>query len=585
MIAAIYARKSPVALEVADDAKSVTRQAENARAYAARKGWAVRDDLVFVDDNISGAEFEGRPGYLKLLNSLKPKPAFGVLIMSERSRLGREQIEVSYAVKQLMQAGVRIFLYLGDEELVLNSPTDKLLLSVSAYADEIERERSRQRTYDALARKARNGHVTGGRVFGYDNREVLVPGPDGAPRRSHVERVINDAEAAVVREIFQLCADSHGNARIAKHLNTQGSVAPRAQQGRPKAWAPSSVHEALYRELYRGRIVWNQTKKRDKWGRQQQHARPQAEWLTVAAPHLRIVEEELWAAAHARLTEAREKYLRTTGGHLFGRPRDVESKYLLTGFARCGACGGAVAIRTQAHGRRRMPFYACTSFVKRGACVCQNRARVSMAAMDDAVLDALAEEILQPSIVEAAIQRAVDQLAPGARKQEAARLRAELTIVERSIANLTDALAAGGQLSSLISRLKTEEQRKVDLEAQIATAEHLAAVIDISAIRVKLEARLTDWRGLLRQQVAQSRPMLRKILDGPLTVTPLADGQGVVLEGRASYGKVLAGIVPALDVASGTGFVDGGTGPLKLASPARFANVDRRVRGRFRRAA
>jgi len=34
------------------------------------------------------------PGFVRLMNVLKPRPKFDVLIMSEESRLGREQIEV-----------------------------------------------------------------------------------------------------------------------------------------------------------------------------------------------------------------------------------------------------------------------------------------------------------------------------------------------------------------------------------------------------------------------------------------------------------------------------------------------------------
>ena len=47
-------------------------------------------------------------------------------------------------------------------------------------------------------------HVTGGRVYGYDNVDVLAPdpGPDGRPRRLCVRRQINDAQAPVVRRIF-----------------------------------------------------------------------------------------------------------------------------------------------------------------------------------------------------------------------------------------------------------------------------------------------------------------------------------------------------------------------------------------------
>ncbi len=160
MIASIYARKSTEQTGVADEAKSVTRQIEHAKAYAARKGWTVPDEHVYVDDGISGAEFANRPGFVRLMAALKPRPPFQVLIMSEESRLGREAIETAYALKQLITAGVRVFFYLEDRERTFDSPTDKLLMSVTAFADELEREKARQRVNDAMQRKATAGHVT-----------------------------------------------------------------------------------------------------------------------------------------------------------------------------------------------------------------------------------------------------------------------------------------------------------------------------------------------------------------------------------------------------------------------------------------
>jgi DNA invertase Pin-like site-specific DNA recombinase len=172
VIAAIYARKSTDQSAVADEAKSVTRQIEDATAYATRKGWIVPDSGVFVDDGISGAEFASRPGFMRLMTALKPRPPFQVLIMSEESRLGREAIETAYALKQLIQAGVRVFFYLEDRERTFDSPTDKLLMSVTAFADELERQKAGLRVYDAMRRKAAAGQVTGGRVFGYDNLDT-----------------------------------------------------------------------------------------------------------------------------------------------------------------------------------------------------------------------------------------------------------------------------------------------------------------------------------------------------------------------------------------------------------------------------
>src|SRR5262245_29846976 len=117
------------------------------------------------------------------MNALKPRPPFQVLVMSEESRLGREAIETAYALKQLVTAGVRVFFYLEDRERTLDSPTDKVMLSLTAFADELERDKTRQRTYDALERKARALHVTGGCVYGYDNRRRGCR-PAGAPTLS-----------------------------------------------------------------------------------------------------------------------------------------------------------------------------------------------------------------------------------------------------------------------------------------------------------------------------------------------------------------------------------------------------------------
>src|SRR5262250_1946028 len=213
LLAAIYARKS-TDQNVADEEKSVTRQVQHARAYAMRKGWQVAEEHIYTDDGISGAEFIKRPGFLRLMNSIKPRPAFQVLIMSEESRLGREQIETAYALKQIMVAGVRVFFYLEDRERTLDSAMDKVMLSLTNFAAEMERERARQRTYDAMLRKARARQVAGGMVYGYDNVEALAPGADGQPRRQHVVRQINEAQAAVLRRIFTMTAQGDGLVRI-----------------------------------------------------------------------------------------------------------------------------------------------------------------------------------------------------------------------------------------------------------------------------------------------------------------------------------------------------------------------------------
>ena len=110
MNAAIYARKNTAQDGVADEQKSVTRQAELAREFAGSEGWSVVAE--FADDGVSGAEFENRPGYQRLMKALTPRPAFGVLIVSEQKSIGRESFETQYAIKQLSQAGVQVWSYM-----------------------------------------------------------------------------------------------------------------------------------------------------------------------------------------------------------------------------------------------------------------------------------------------------------------------------------------------------------------------------------------------------------------------------------------------------------------------------------------
>jgi DNA invertase Pin-like site-specific DNA recombinase len=192
------------------------------------------------------------------MEALKPAPKFGVLIMSEESRLGREQIEVSFALKQLVQAGVRVFLYLTDTERTLNSPIEKAMLALQVMADEMERARAAQRVTDSFLRKAQQGHVCGGKVFGYDNVPVIVGG-----ERSHVTLHPNEDQAAIVRSIFERFAGGQGLKQIARALNDAHAPCPRAQQHRPSAWSPSTVRAILHRPLYRGEYTYNATKKRD----------------------------------------------------------------------------------------------------------------------------------------------------------------------------------------------------------------------------------------------------------------------------------------------------------------------------------
>jgi len=141
--------------------------------------------------------------------------------VTDKDRLGREQIETAYLLKQFARAGVRVVEATTGQPIALATPTDKVLLLVTSFAAEVERDQARHRTHQALLLKARQRQVTGGRVFGYCNRDVYPAGADSATRlkRLYVERIVHEPEAVVVRRIFDLYASGLGLRSLAHRLN------------------------------------------------------------------------------------------------------------------------------------------------------------------------------------------------------------------------------------------------------------------------------------------------------------------------------------------------------------------------------
>ena len=409
MIAAIYARVSKEKVGVTEDAKSPTRQVDNAKAFALAKGWTVANAHVYIDDGISGTEFKKRPGFMRLMGALTPKAPFRVLIVSEQKSIGREMSETAMTIKQLAQAGVEIFEYVHGQSLTPKNYIDKLMSPVQGFADEDHREQTSERVHESFVAKAKKGHVVGGRVFGYDNRHIFK-GEDasGNPLKSHTERVINPAEAAVVRRIFALYDAGEGLKRIAMQLNGEHAACPKPFVRKdptkvlPVAgWAPGTVRTILMRELYHGVVIWNKTRKRDDFRQVNQRPRPESEWLRADAPHLRIIDEPLWKRVQSRRQDAETLAARLAGGRLSGRPPKTATQNLLAGLATCALCGGGLVVETSPRKRGRVPEYICYRHRANGACT--NALRMPVEDMNEAVLQAVEEHALTPEAIEQVI--------------------------------------------------------------------------------------------------------------------------------------------------------------------------------------
>ena len=284
----------------------------------------------------------------------------------------------------------------------------------------------------------------------------------------------------------------------------------------------------------------------------------------------------LWKAAHTRLKGARAIYLRGTQGQLWGRPTDgVESKYLLTGLARCGVCGGSLVVRSRSHGGRRAFFYGCTSYHHRGRTVCTNTLEMPMLAADEAVLSQLEGDALCPEVLEAALSRALGRLTtpdPDAGKRRRT-LTAKGKKLDRELARLTAALIVGGPLKTLVSAIKTAERQadQIELELGSLDGQDPLSCLDRERISNDLRARLDDWRGLLRRHVPQARQILRKLLVDRVVFTPRTDHYEFV--GPWTLGKLVSGVVDLPQgMASPTGFEPVSQPRSRVADPPATCN-------------
>ena len=146
-------------------------------------------------------------------------------------------------------------------------------------------------------------------------------------------------------------------------------------------------------------------------------------------------------------------------------------------------------------------------------------------------------------------------------RRDRQRQRAKLEV---EIERLTDAIEAGGELTSLLGRLKQRQAERDALDAELERVDEPVKV-DPRLLERAVRTCLDDWRGLLARQTRHGRDFLRTVLTGPIAFTPLmgAEGKAYQFEGEASIGQLLTGVIQL---------------PTKLASPTGFEPVSRQNR-------
>jgi hypothetical protein len=128
--------------------------------------------------------------------------------------------------------------------------------------------------------------------------------------------------------------------------------------------------------------------------------------------------------------------------------------------------------------------------------------------------------------------------------------------------NLTNAIATRGMSRAMDGALKEREGRLQELRASLGVAQGLPIPKGLNADAIRWEAlqQLSEWKGLLAQNVPIARQILRKVFEGRLAFVPRHEGDEHWYEfsGEGSLAKFFSGVGPLTQaMASPPGFEPG----------------------------
>jgi DNA invertase Pin-like site-specific DNA recombinase len=525
---AIYARYS----SDLQRESSIEDQIRKCRSFAESKGWTVIEEFVRYDVATSAATTAGRDALQSLITAAKQKPRpFDRILIDDTSRLARNVADSLKLTETLRFHRVPITFV--SQDIDSEQTTARQLLTLNGMMDEQYLVNLADKVHRGQEGRALLGFQPGGKCYGYRNVPIEDPtrtGKYGRPAVSGVRLGIDQEQAAIVRRIFTLYTEGNSLATISKLLNGEGTPAPQAPRTRNmRAWCPSSIHEMLRNERYRGVNVWNRTRKErnPETGRKTSQARKPSEWKRINVPEWRIVTEEAWDQVQARIKITSERF-RSLGA--MNRTKQSR-RYLFSGVLICGECGSRIVI-TSGNGKRGYVKYGCPSHRYRG--VCSNKLTIRQDRLEDQLIAALEERVLSADVLEYALAKFESQL-----KQRLIQIQKEASshdTLHKRLAELhgkaeriTHAIADAGHSRSLLAELQSIESEIEQIERQLSTSKPVDVNALLSEAREFATDRLMNLRNFLRANAEIAKPAILKHVQ-QLKLTPRQLPTGPVYE-------------------------------------------------------
>jgi site-specific DNA recombinase len=461
MRAGVYTRVS----KEEPDSRSCADQERELRGLAAQLGaHAVR---VF-EDKVSGRTIAERPGMQALLAACAAGE-IDVVLAEHSDRLSRG-FETGTIFEDLRGWGVGI--------ITLNQgPVSALHVGVGALVSVLQLEEGARKTRRGLKGVVLAGRSAGGCPYGY---RVRTDVRDGRGDRVAGLREIDPDQAAVVVRIFEGFAAGKSAYGLACELNAEGVASPRGGVWRGAAiyGSPDKGRGILWNDLYRGLRVWGRTARLKVRSTGKRRETAGGELVSVPAPELRIVGDDLWAQAHAAV---RANMIGDDGsGRGKRRPRR-----LLQGLIRCGLCGHVMCLQ----GSR--DYLRCQGRSQGGPAVCEAPRRPRYAHVEARVLESVRANLMHPDVVAEAVAEFQRTAAAGRRDAAQARggLERQLREAEGRAARLIDQVEQGMPWAAVAERHAAHQATADALRARLAQMAEPEKVVELHANAAALYAR------------------------------------------------------------------------------------------------
>jgi DNA invertase Pin-like site-specific DNA recombinase len=310
-------------------------EAEATEIYETKcRAWALANDIVIdeveTDTDVSGAVAVADRGLERLLQKVEAGESEGI-VTPYLDRLGRDMIESSLAYRRIEQAEGRLVCV--EDGIDSERPGDKLNFSIRSALAEDYLNRTRANYQAAVDRKVSQG-------------AHIYKAPFGYRRDDETQRlVVVEAEAKLVRELFECRANGEDAGKLMRFLRDAGVVNPRT--GKP--YGKSGVRGMISNRTYLGEI-------RVQNGRKGQPR-------VIKGYHPAIITEPQFDAANA------------VKGAFHPRDSSLASQAKLRGLVYCATCGRRVKISGSTSKAGRVANYVCTGD-------CEKRAGIRAARLD-----------------------------------------------------------------------------------------------------------------------------------------------------------------------------------------------------------